>query len=614
MSEDEIQKKLKKDFVTLDDLVGEFKISKGDLKRMLKKFRRDGIILEHIEKNFDIAYKIRTIPKLEERIYKPDIKDDFSFGLISDTHLCSKVEMINELNIFYDELDSRGVKHVDHCGDLYDGWQVYKGHEYEVKCVGVMEQLDYLQKNFPRKANITTQFICLTPDHRVFVKNKGFVSFPEVRVGDEILSHYGKEGIKFTKVTAKQVLDYSGKIYKTNSSVCQMAVTPNHFVYLSPTPKYKKYRYETAEKAFKRSRFNIPCSGFLIKKDYVIKDDEIKILAWFISEGSWLDERRGIQIYQNEKGLKQITSILDRLRYKYSIYNGKGNKAKAIYISKENKQLFEEWSSNKLDISLFLERLSSRQLELFLNEYTKGDGNTQTDSSFVLYTKSKQLAEQLALAGILCGIRAKIHKRTRHIWNKKFEEYEIYFYRKTTTQIPKYLFSQFDYDGLVFDLTTEGQNFLVERNGTIFFTGNCGNHDLKTMEKTGVDVGILTEQKRPDMQYLGQYSAIINLADVMKIELCHYRGSMAQTISYRVQKYLRGRKKDTLPNILSLGHKHVSMFLQEGDTYCFEAGGFQGNTVYNKSHGICESVGGWIIDVKIKDNKIYAIKPEWIGF
>lgn len=95
-----------------------------------------------------------------------NIKIDDSFGIASDTHLCSKYADENALAEFYDILYSRGVKQVFHPGDVLDGTNVYKGQFNSLKVWGEDKQINYVIKNYPKKKNITTYFILGNHDAR----------------------------------------------------------------------------------------------------------------------------------------------------------------------------------------------------------------------------------------------------------------------------------------------------------------------------------------------------------------------------------------------------------------------------------------------------------------
>jgi len=83
--------------------------------------------------------------------------------------------------------------------------------------------------------------------------------------------------------------------------------------------------------------------------------------------------------------------------------------------------------------------------------------------------------------------------------------------------------------------------------------------------------------------------------------------------SYRCQKYLRDYIGKA-PDILGLGHAHKNGFFKVQNTYCFEAGAWQGPTNFTKSKGLWGSICGWIIHIKQKDGVISSLVPELLEF
>ena len=605
----ELEKLLKKP-TTLRELSINMGESRTVVKFKIRELIKEGYNVAEEKKRGTTYYYINKTPVRTDNPY--NIKNLTKFGAMGDTHCGSRYSEEESLNMYYKLIRKLGIKTVFHAGDITDGVDVYPGHINDLKVWGVNEQAEYVADNYPKIPGVKTYFICLTPDHKVLVKNKGFVGYNKVKIGDYVLSIKRDKSNKklkseWSKVTDKQVLNYEGKMYEINSPIIKTAVTPDHFMLISPTRTYKKLRFEQASEAFKRSNFSVPMAGEINRKDYNISDDEIKILAWFISEGSWL-KGRGIQIYQND--ITEIEMIVKRLGYKYSIYKGNAND-RVIYIYKENIQLFKDYAKPKLNIQKVIDNFSVRQMKLFLEEYIKGDGHKQSNKSFVIYTKSKELAEQFAILNVMVGYRTKIRKRVRHTWGKEFEQYEIEGYKDDIATISKNKYSIFTYKGKVFDLTVENENFLVMKDGTIYFTGNCGNHDLKAFNRTGVDVGKLISSYRKDLIYLGQYYRRLNINNVL-LDIVHPDGGGVYSLSYPMQKYLRNSPPNTHPDILMMGHLHTMMFAKVQGVYGYNVGCFQGTTEFLRRKGIRSDIGGWVIDLKSKNSNILSIDHKWI--
>lgn len=121
------------------------------MKNLLKEL---GLTEENVKKI--LLGKKKPKPKVLTRYFTDE---EFAFGIVSDTHLCSTHEKLDELHTFYSICKKSGVKFILHAGDIVAGWGMYKGQENEVKVFGAMAQAEYAIKNYPREEGISTYFI-----------------------------------------------------------------------------------------------------------------------------------------------------------------------------------------------------------------------------------------------------------------------------------------------------------------------------------------------------------------------------------------------------------------------------------------------------------------------
>lgn len=78
-------------------------------------------------------------------------KDITKFAVVSDTHLVSKYECLDELHDFYRRAADWGAEVVLHAGDILDGYRVYPGHQRESKIpLDVAEHMEYFIEHYPR--------------------------------------------------------------------------------------------------------------------------------------------------------------------------------------------------------------------------------------------------------------------------------------------------------------------------------------------------------------------------------------------------------------------------------------------------------------------------------
>jgi predicted phosphodiesterase len=81
------------------------------------------------------------------------------FGVVSDTHLGSQEEALEELHLAYDMFKKEGITNVLHAGDLVCGRGIFRGQDNEIKVFTVDSQVDHAVENYPLVEGITTHII-----------------------------------------------------------------------------------------------------------------------------------------------------------------------------------------------------------------------------------------------------------------------------------------------------------------------------------------------------------------------------------------------------------------------------------------------------------------------
>lgn len=110
----------------------------------------------------------------QDNAYKDDWQGEsiIRFGVVSDTHLCSKWQQLTFLNRLYDLFGREGISKVYHAGDITEGFKMRQGHEHEIFKFGADDQAQYVIDNYPYRPDITTEFI--TGNHDAsHIKNGG---------------------------------------------------------------------------------------------------------------------------------------------------------------------------------------------------------------------------------------------------------------------------------------------------------------------------------------------------------------------------------------------------------------------------------------------------------
>jgi len=143
-----------------------------------------------------------------------------------------------------------------------------------------------------------------------------------------------------------------------------------------------------------------------------------------------------------------------------------------------------------------------------------------------------------------------------------------------------------------------------------------GNHDNKFYNRNNIRFGRLLGMEREDLHYCGNSQAtfILDEANDIDLELIHPSGGKPYTTGYRLQTLYRERNLTERPSIASVGHLHGSMYAETEGVKGLYAGAWKGTTTYGKRKGHQAKIGGWIIDMEVRDGEIRQFTPNWHGF
>lgn len=117
--------------------------------------------IQKLQHDVDVEKKkVEALAGQKEKVHfvEPSKSNIIKFGLIGDTHIGSLYCRIDLIKAFYETCATSGIDTVLHAGDIFSGWKVFRGHEFELRDVGFDAQLARLVSEYPDNG-ITTRFI-----------------------------------------------------------------------------------------------------------------------------------------------------------------------------------------------------------------------------------------------------------------------------------------------------------------------------------------------------------------------------------------------------------------------------------------------------------------------
>ena len=347
---------------------------------------------------------------------------------------------------------------------------------------------------------------CLDMETEILTKD-GWKHEHEVNMNDQIAAFdTSSSEIRFVPIKnkIKRKLNENDHFYSFSNNHCDIRVTNNHrMVYRNKGQK--EWYIKTVDEIAKRTSGSyIPVSGYCNYKDIPLSDDEIRFIAWVMTDGCINKANNVITISQSDTQpwCNDISKTIENCGMKYSkrIYNSKTNFKRngnnIIWtISKGQPRgkdshlkgwgYLEDYISK--DFSPNLMKMSDRQFEIFLNTVNLADGSKQKKEynshgsnwkrqSLNITKGNKKFIDNLQTLCILHGYRANISERKNPSGNSS---YNIYIKKQEYTNIGQTYNDRPGWneephtDEFCWCVEDELGTIVTRRNGKVTIMGNC---------------------------------------------------------------------------------------------------------------------------------------------
>lgn len=334
-------------------------------------------------------------------------------------------------------------------------------------------------QEFMFNINVPTRvgFQCMSEDTEILTP-EGWKKYDEIEKGDTIKTfNLEKKIIEDQKVNNVFRKKYSGTMYNLKNKIQDQLISPEHRV-VRRKNQTGEYILEPIEDVMKmKSPFMIPIAAGNKTKPAKISDEQIKLMAWIISEGSVGKPGKNksshkISICQskknNPKNYKEIKNLLKKLNLEYSEYTSTGlDDENKIKLNTKSSKKIHSWFKTNESVNFIPDILLSmdeRQSKLFLETYIKGDGFEGCKIS----TTSREILDSLQIICVNAGYGFTVLKRKSTIKTKDIFVLRIIKNKETYIQKVK----KVKYNGIIWCPNTKNETVIARRNGKVFITGN----------------------------------------------------------------------------------------------------------------------------------------------
>ena len=228
-------------------------------------------------------------------------------------------------------------------------------------------------------------------------------------------------------------------------------------------------------------------------------DSWLKFMGIWMSDG-WTSRRHGEGLGSYSVGIAQkkspqrdeIRRMLDALPFRFA----GDEKGFYCYDKRLGSYLEQFGGAREKFVPGFIKDLSSRQIRLFLEWFTKGDGIQMRNGFRIFYTASGRLAGDIQELLLKIGRVGLVKSRRRegkrwivdHYADSTRTQYEVIErVRKINSWIDKRDMKTVNYNGLVYCATVKNHVMYVRRNGKPFWCGNTAmfyTKDSPVFERT----------------------------------------------------------------------------------------------------------------------------------
>ncbi len=346
------------------------------------------------------------------------------------------------------------------------------------------DNLDYKQvkqsmQEFVFNCMVPTRvgFQCLSEDTEILTK-KGWKKYNEVGEGDMIKTfNIDKKVVEEKKIKKIFRKNYEGKMYRVLNRIQDQLISPGHRM-VRKKFNTENYCLETVEDVLKLKTSQIvSIAANNNNKEIDLKDEEIKLIAWIISEGSMeiKGNWRRIMIYQsrekNKEKYEEILSLLKKLKLKYSLQEGSkslGGVVMQIRFDAVNSKKILRWFDKNDSVKRIpkkITEMSQRQSKIFLETYIKGDGH----EGCKITVSDKNILNDLQRIIVNAGYGFTTAERmSSGVGNKLL--YILRVVRRQETRIRE--IKKVNYNGVIWSVNTDNETVIAKRKGKVFITGN----------------------------------------------------------------------------------------------------------------------------------------------
>ena len=290
------------------------------------------------------------------------------------------------------------------------------------------------------------------------------------------------------------------KFWTVKSQHQDIKVTEGHRIYFrkntnyapTQTNEFNVLRAADLHNTF--TRFDLPISGNYNFKGVDLKDDELRLIAWSLTDG-YVGKDGALYLDQcKPNNIIKIKTILDNLKLKYSqrssiVKSGykPGISLTKFRISRMSIKYMSHLFDRRYIIYPELHDMTRNQFKVFWSSLMDGDGSQQEGKSGKLCVPKKEIADSLMQMAILRGFTPQCgYYKTKsglQIYNLGLKDKEIIQLNTKDNRGAEFKLETIEQPEKVWCVSNDVGTIVTRRNGKVAILGNCPGTDAVIMAR-----------------------------------------------------------------------------------------------------------------------------------
>jgi len=353
----------------------------------------------------------------------------------------------------------------------------------------------------------------------------GWKSYKDIDIATDKIATYNinNKSLEYHTPNYEYKKYYKGDMIHFLGKHVDIKVTPNHEMWIMirhSGERKKVFAYELLNGKYPEFCFidsitntygiNYLPDTFILDKKTISRDNILKLLGWYLSEGSLdkfnasIGRYRTIISQKKEPFVSEIRTLLklSNLSFSEQIHKQSGVTNFKIYGKEFYHFMLENGGrhSNKKFISNRFKSSNSYNAKLIVDTMMKGDGWWENDNTGIYYTTSENLRDDFSQLAFEAGYEVKIIQKTYTSKSDIKSNYPIFRihitqskkdYRILTVKHVK----KVDYNGIVYCYNVPNHLFITMRNGKIAIQGNTSNRNTSETQDLAMQTITMSYQQ-----------------------------------------------------------------------------------------------------------------------